>query len=117
MGLLTTKVGVNMKKVVELERKKEYEELRIQEVLFEVGQTFYNFGEYESHDKDKVIDLCKNIDERKKRIDNLKKEICELNGQALCVKCNTQMDVKFNFCIKCGAEMKKPTSEAVEETI
>ncbi len=84
-----------------LKKKILYEQERIQEVMLEIGKQYYN------NPKADLSNLCNDIDDRKRRIANMKNELHSIKGLRVCSNCGTKFDDKytFEFCGKCGAKL------------
>ena len=96
----------NASEVSNLRKKIAYERERIQEVMQEIGELYY-----ESQEKEltKLKELCADIDDRKRRIQSMRLELQQMKGKRVCPGCGMQFDEKyqFAFCGKCGAKCCK----------
>lgn len=95
----------NASETSNLRKKIAYENERINEILMEIGQLYY---ESEVQEVDKLKDLCADIDDRKRRIQSMKDEFYQIKGNRLCPTCGSSFDDKyqFAFCGKCGAKLE-----------
>lgn len=87
-----------------LKRKIAYERERIDELLRDIGQQFYDKqdGPYETEKN-----LCREIDDRKRRIGSMQDDLSSLRGIRVCKKCGARFDEKytFAFCGNCGERL------------
>ena len=81
-----------------LKKKIAYEQERIQEQLQEIGRLFY---ENPDGDHKAELEVCADIDDRKRRI-------ASMQGVRVCSKCGARFDEKyaFAFCGQCGAKLE-----------
>lgn len=87
-----------------LKKKIAYEQERIVELMQEIGKTFY---ENQMGDHAKEIELCKDIDDRRRRIVSMQGDLSSLKGFRICGQCGAKFDDKytFGFCGNCGAKL------------
>ncbi len=87
-----------------LKKKIVYEKERITEVMTEIGRLFY---ENPNGDHQAELELCADIDDRKRRIASMQGDLSMLRGYRICGKCGARFDDKytFEFCGKCGAKL------------
>ena len=87
-----------------LKKKIAYEEERIQEVMTEIGRLFY---ENPNGDHKAELELCADIDDRKRRIASMQGDLSSLKGVRICGKCGARFDEKYTvgFCGNCGAKL------------
>ena len=87
-----------------LKKKIAYEKERIQEVMTEIGRLFY---ENPNGDHKAELELCADIDDRKRRIASMQGDLSSLKGVRICGKCGARFDEKytFGFCGNCGAKL------------
>ncbi len=93
-----------------LKRKIAYEKERIQELFYELGKRFY---ENPQGDHQAELDICADIDDRKRRIASMQGDLTLLKGIRVCKECGTRFDDKytFAFCGKCGARLVEATDD------
>ncbi|MBR1555108.1 MAG: zinc-ribbon domain-containing protein [Oscillospiraceae bacterium] len=101
----TRGVSENAKSAAEvnnLKRKILYEEERIVEVFADIGKKYYK-----NPDEDRAVlkVLCDDVDTRRKRIMQMRKELNSIRGCKICPKCDAEVDQKFQFCSVCGAKL------------
>lgn len=89
-----------------LRKKILYEEERITEIMQEIGKQFYQDP---NGDHSGLMKYCEDIDQRKRRIQNMKHDLTSMRGYRTCPNCNAMFDDKytFEFCGKCGAPLPK----------
>lgn len=92
----------NASEVNNLKRKILYEQERIVEVFADIGKKYYKNPE-EAPAVLKV--LCDDVDTRRKRIMQMRKELNAIRGFKICPKCDTEVNEKFPYCSACGAKM------------
>ena len=85
-----------------LKKKIKYEQDRIQEIFLQIGEGFYND---KNGDHKEIIKLCKDVDDRKRRIKNMKVEANALKGIRICPKCNSKFDDTQEYCGHCGTKL------------
>ena len=87
-----------------LKKKIAYDKERIQEVMTEIGRLFY---ENPNGDHKAELELCADIDDRKRRIASMQGDLSSLKGVRICGKCGARFDEKytFGFCGNCGAKL------------
>lgn len=102
----------NASEVSNLRKKIVYERERIQEVMQEIGELYYESQEKESA---KLKELCADIDDRKRRIESMRSELRQMRGKRVCSGCGMQFDEKyqFAFCGKCGTKLDDPITDEV----
>ncbi len=100
----------NASEVSNLRKKIVYERERIQEVMQEIGELYYQSQEKELA---KLKELCADIDDRKRRIESMKSELHQMKGKRVCPGCGMQFDEKyqFAFCGKCGTKLEDPVTD------
>ena len=100
----------NASEASNLRKKIAYERERIQEVMQEIGELYY-----ESQEKElaKLKELCADIDDRKRRIQSMRLELQQMKGKRVCPGCGMQFAEKyqFAFCGKCGAKLDDPITD------
>ena len=114
----------NASEVSNLRKKIAYERERIQEVMQEIGELYY-----ESQEKElaKLKELCADIDDRKRRIQSMRLELQQMKGKRVCPEIviiwnwrKTQLKAieewwnekyQFAFCGKCGAKLDDPITD------
>ncbi|MCD7958511.1 MAG: zinc ribbon domain-containing protein [Ruminococcus sp.] len=87
-----------------LKKKIAYEKERIQELKMEIGKRFY---EDPNGDHKAELELCADIDDRKRRIASMQGDLISLKGIRVCKQCGARFDEKytFEFCGKCGSKL------------
>lgn len=87
-----------------LKRKIAYEKERIDELMHEIGEAFY---ENPNGDHAKELELCADIDDRKRRIASMQGDMSALKGIRVCSNCGAKFDDKytFAFCGSCGSKL------------
>ncbi len=87
-----------------LKKKIVYEKERIVEIMTEIGRLFYEnpYGDHKAE-----LELCADIDDRKRRIASMQGDLSMLKGYRICGQCGARFDDKytFEFCGKCGAKL------------
>ena len=70
----------------------------------EIGRLFY---ENPNGDHKAELELCADIDDRKRRIASMQGDLSSLKGVRICGKCGARFDEKytFGFCGNCGAKL------------
>ncbi|MBR7083562.1 MAG: zinc ribbon domain-containing protein [Oscillospiraceae bacterium] len=98
----------NAAEVNNLKRKILYEEERIVEVFADIGKKYYK-----NPDEDRAVlkVLCDDVDTRRKRIMQMRKELNSIRGFKICPKCDAEVDQKFQYCNLCGAKLLDPDEE------
>ena len=88
-----------------LKKKIAYEQERIQEQLQEIGRLFY---ENPDGDHKAELEVCADIDDRKRRIESMRSDLTSMEGVRVCSKCGARFDEKyaFAFCGQCGAKLE-----------
>lgn len=109
MNQMSRSVSESSKSVAEssnLKKKIAYERERIQELLLEIGKAFY---ENQNGDHQKELELCADIDDRRRRIASMQGDLSSLKGIRVCSKCGAKFDEKytFGFCGNCGAKLEE----------
>ena len=107
MGLLDTGKGVadkakNIPEISNIKKKIIYEEDRILELLADIGRKYYIAHEIDKEAFDKI---CEDITTRRIRIKKMKFEINMMKGFKVCLKCDSEINAKFEFCGVCGARL------------
>ncbi len=92
----------NAAEVNNLKRKILYEEERIVEVFADIGKKYYKNPE---EDPAVLKVLCDDVDTRRKRIMQMRKELNSIRGCKICPKCDAEVDQKFQYCSVCGAKL------------
>ena len=89
-----------------LKKKIAYAKGRIQEVLTEIGKLFY---ENQNGDHKAELELCADIDDRRRRIASMQGDLSSLKGIRICGQCGARFDDKytFGFCGNCGAKLNR----------
>lgn len=84
----------NASEVNNLRKKIAYERERIQEVMQEIGELYY-----ESQEKEltKLKELCADIDDRKRRIQSMRLELQQMKGKRVCPGCGMQFDENISL--------------------
>ncbi len=88
-----------------LKKKITYERQRINEIFNEIGRRFYD-----NRDGDHAaeLELCADIDDRKRRIASMEGDLSTIKGIRVCPNCGARFDEKytFSFCGNCGAKLE-----------
>ena len=99
-----SEIGSSAAETSNLKKKIAYEQERIVELMQEIGQKFY-----ESQDGDHAAEkeLCKDIDDRKRRIASMMGELSSLKGICICGQCGARFDEKYTFGFfgNCGTKL------------
>lgn len=98
----------NASEVNNLKRKILYEEERIVEVFADIGKKYYKNPE---EDPAVLKELCDDVDTRRKRIMQMRKELNGIRGCKICPKCDAEVNEKFQFCGVCGAKLPDEDEE------
>ena len=100
----------NASEAENLKRKILYEEERIVEVFADIGKKYYKNPE---EDPAVMKVLCDDVDTRRKRILQMRKELNSIRGCKICPKCDAEVNEKFQFCGVCGARL--PDEDETDE--
>ncbi|MDR1674041.1 MAG: zinc ribbon domain-containing protein [Oscillospiraceae bacterium] len=96
----------------DLRHKVACEQERIDEILHEVGRLYYlgaeRYGE-------QLKRLCSDIDERKRRIKNMKNQYDAMKSVRRCPKCQTELNLDYKFCGVCGTDVAHTAVNAGKE--
>ncbi|MDE6087585.1 MAG: zinc ribbon domain-containing protein [Oscillospiraceae bacterium] len=98
----------NATEVNNLERKIEYEKERIFEVFADLGKKYYKNPE---EDPAVLKEFCDDVDNRRRRILQMRMELNSIRGYKICPKCDAEVNEKFQFCGVCGARMPEDADE------
>ncbi len=98
----------NASEVNNLKRKILYEEERIVEVFADIGKKYYK-----NPDEDPAVlkALCDDVDQRRRRIKQMRFELNSIRGYKICPKCDAEVNEKFQFCGVCGARLPEVDDE------
>lgn len=103
--------------------------MKINENKSDINDLYKEIGRkiYEKHVREENIDIkseleeeCTKIDVLSAEIETCLKSILELKDKKQCEQCHTEIDLKNNFCPKCGAEQpgaKVLDAEVVKEDL
>ena len=98
--------------------------MKINENKSDINDLYKEIGRkiYEKHVREENIDIkseleeeCTKIDVLSAEIETCLKSILELKDKKQCEKCHAEMDLKNNFCPKCGAE--QPGAEVLNAEV
>lgn len=98
--------------------------MKINENKSDINDLYKEIGRkvYEKHVREENIDIkseleeeCTKIDVLSAEIETCLKSILELKDRKQCEKCHTEIDVKNDFCPKCGA--KQPGAEVLNAEV
>ena len=98
--------------------------MKINENKSDINDLYKEIGRkvYEKHVREENIEIkteleeeCTKIDVLSAEIETCLKSILELKEKKQCEQCNTQMDLDYEFCPKCGA--KQPGMEVLNAEI
>ncbi|MDE7122494.1 MAG: zinc ribbon domain-containing protein [Oscillospiraceae bacterium] len=98
----------NATEVNNLKRKILYEEERIVEVFADLGKKYYKNPE---EDPAVLKEFCDDIDNRRRRIMQMRTELNNIRGYKICPKCDSEVNEKFQFCGVCGARLPEEEDE------
>jgi rubrerythrin len=101
-----TESSKNAAETGNLKKKIAYEKDRITELMTEIGRLFY---ENPKGDHAAEMELCADIDDRKRRIRSMQGDLSQLKGFRVCSKCGAKFDDKytFGFCGNCGTKLSE----------
>ena len=109
----TSKLAKEAKLIMKINENKS----DINDIYKEIGRKIY-----EKHVREENIDIkseleeeCTKIDVLSAEIETCLKSILELKDKKQCEKCHAEMDLKNNFCPKCGA--KQPGAEVLNAEV
>ena len=89
----------------------------------EIKKNYAKIGEaYFKAYKDSQIDCefeeeVQTIRDAMKAVQDLEKKIQELKGTVVCKNCGNQMDIKSNFCSKCGEKLEEDYFDEEDEEL
>ena len=98
--------------------------MKINENKSDINDLYKEIGKkvYEKHVREENIDIkaeleeeCTKIDVLSAEIETCLKSILELKDKRQCEQCHTEIDVKNDFCPKCGA--KQPGAEVLKSEV
>ena len=98
--------------------------MKINENKSDINDLYKEIGRkiYEKHVREENIDIkteleeeCTKIDVLSAEIETCLKSILELKDKKQCEKCHAEIDLKNNFCPKCGAE--QPGAEVLNAEV
>ena len=98
--------------------------MKINENKSDINDLYKEIGRkvYEKHVREENIDIkteleeeCTKIDVLSAEIETCLKSILELKDKKTCEKCHTEIDIKSDFCPKCGA--KQPDAEVLNAEV
>jgi len=98
--------------------------MKINENKSDINDLYKEIGRkvYEKHVREENIDIkaeleeeCTKIDVLSAEIETCLKSILELKDKKQCEKCHAEIDLKNNFCPKCGAE--QPGAEVLDAEV
>lgn len=98
--------------------------MKINENKSDINDLYKEIGKkvYEKHVREENIDIkaeleeeCTKIDVLSAEIETCLKSILELKDKRQCEQCHTEIDVKNDFCPKCGA--KQPGAEVLNSEV
>ena len=103
--------------------------MQINENKSDINEIYKQIGKkvYEKHVREENIDIKTELEEECTKIDVLSAEIetnlkaiLELKDKRQCENCHTEIDIKDEFCSKCGTKQPKEeviTAEVVEQNL
>ena len=114
---------VTAKKTSKLAKEAKFR-MKINENKSDINDLYKEIGRkvYEKHIREENIDIKEELEEECTKIDVLSaeietclKSILELKDKKQCEKCHTEIDMKNDFCPKCGA--KQPGAEVLNAEV
>lgn len=81
------------------------EEKQLSNYYYQLGKQFYSVHTADCEDDFKP--LFNSILEAEKKIEEMKKQVQDLKGVQICVKCGAEVDRSASFCSSCGEPVPK----------
>lgn len=89
---------------------------KIEKLLKEIGEIVYNEVKDEKDvSKDAIVAKCDEVSKAKDEISKLEAEILAVKKIKKCANCGAELDIKADFCSKCGKEQPKMEKIEVKE--
>lgn len=109
----TKEKATNISDELKLRGKISEQKDKIEKLFKEIGETVYNEVKDEKDvSREAIVEKCDEISKAKDEISKLESEILAVKKMKKCTNCGTELDIKAEFCSKCGKE--QPKVEKVE---
>lgn len=109
----TKEKATNISDELKLRGKISEQKDKIEKLFKEIGETVYNEVKDEKDvSRETIVEKCDEISKAKDEISKLESEILAVKKMKKCTNCGTELDIKAEFCSKCGKE--QPKVEKVE---
>lgn len=112
----TKEKASNISDELKLRGKISEQKEKIEELYKEIGEIVYNeIKDGKDVSRDAIVAKCDDISKAKDEISKLEAEILAVKKMKKCTNCGTELDIKAEFCSKCGKEQPKIEKVEIKE--
>ncbi len=112
----TKEKASNISDELKLRGKISEQKEKIEKLYKEIGETVYNeVKDGKDVSRDAIVSKCDDISKAKDEISKLEADILAVKKIKKCANCGTELDIKAEFCSKCGKEQPKMEKVEIKE--
>ncbi len=112
----TKEKASNISDELKLRGKISEQKEKMEKLYKEIGETVYTeIKDGKDVSRDAIVEKCEEISKAKDEISKLEAEILAVKKIKKCSNCGTELDIKAEFCSKCGKEQPKIEKVEIKE--
>lgn len=112
----TKEKASNISDELKLRGKISEQKEKIDAIYKEIGEKVYiEIKDGKDVSRDTIVEKCDEISKAKDEISKLESEVLAVKKMKKCANCGTELDIKAEFCSKCGKEQPKIEKVEIKE--